>query len=166
MKYLPVAAVFILLAFMLLGIKGDSLPAGGTGSLEPNYSQPASAYSPLVSIDGLVIPVELRRTSEEIKQGLSGRKSLDADKGMLFIFSRPAFYTFWMPDMHFSIDIIWIDGSGKIVDITKSVPYDEARARILYRPKEPAQYVLEVNAGFSDKKGIEIGDKIFFYNID
>ena len=67
--------------------------------------------------------------------------------------------------MHFPLDMIWIH-NGKVVDISENVPvaFDTANP-IFYRPKVPAQYVIEVNAGFSSRHGITEGDVVVFKNI-
>jgi uncharacterized membrane protein (UPF0127 family) len=120
---------------------------------------------PQVTIHGADIAVELSTTTAAIQQGLSGRLSLDPGSGMLFIFSKPAIYRFWMPDMHFPLDMIWIN-DGAVVDISANVPttFDPADPTF-YRPDKPAQYVLEVNAGFSAAHGIVPGDTVVFSNI-
>ena len=85
---------------------------------------------------------------------------------MIFVFSKPDKYRFWMPDMHFPIDIIWTN-NGKIVGITENASNEFNPANpIFYTPQKPAQYVLEVNAGFSEKNNINIGDKIILNNIE
>lgn len=64
--------------------------------------------------------------------------------------------------MRFPIDIIWIN-NGKVVDVSRNASNDfNILKPRFYRPKEPAQYVLEVNAGFAEKKGIVIGDTVLF----
>lgn len=115
---------------------------------------------PTVQIAATKIPVELATTGVAQQKGLSGRNSLDADSGMLFIFARPDTYRFWMPDMHFPLDMIWIQ-NGKVVDITENVSnqFDPANPRF-YTPSSPAQYVLEVNAGFAKRHGIRVGDTV------
>jgi len=122
--------------------------------------------TPSVQIDGIKIPVEVATSTTAIQQGLSGRTSLDANRGMIFVFSKPDKYQFWMPDMHFPIDIIWIN-NDKVVGITKNVSneFDPANP-ILYTPPEPAQYVLEVNAGFAENRNINIGDEAVLNNIN
>lgn len=118
------------------------------------------SHSSFVKIGETTIPIELATTGAAIQKGLSGRASLAANQGMLFVFSRPDRYRFWMPDMHFPIDIIWIN-DDKVVDIDADVPneFDPARPRF-YIPSSPARYVLEVNAGFSKNHKIEIGDTV------
>lgn len=120
---------------------------------------------PLVRIGSINIPVEIAATEETREKGLSGRPSLDKNKGMLFIFPKPNFHQFWMRDMNFPIDIIWID-NGRVIGITPDVSnnFDQKNPRT-YSPSQPAQYILEVNAGFSTKNKIKIGDVIAFENI-
>jgi len=109
-----------------------------------------------ITIKNTKIKVELADTAEKKSYGLSGRNSLPENRGMLFVYDKPEFYSFWMKDMQFSIDIIWINESYRVVDITKSVPLDSFPQS--FQPQRPAQYVLEVSAGFSDKNDIRIGD--------
>ncbi|MBX4200205.1 DUF192 domain-containing protein [Candidatus Parcubacteria bacterium] len=88
--------------------------------------------------------------------GLSYRKSLPANTGMLFIFSTPSAPGFWMKDMNFSLDMIWISLEGKIVSITKDIsPSTYPKA---FYPPSVIKYVLEVPAGFSDAEGVKVGD--------
>jgi hypothetical protein len=146
-----VAAIVILIlaagAIYFYATKEDAAPAGPLPEA-------------VVKISSVEIPVELARTQAELEQGLSGRPSLEADKGMLFVFSRPGTYSFWMPDMHFPIDIIWIN-NDKVVDISADVSNEfDAEDPVFYRPSEPAQYVLEVNAGYAAEKEIKIGDEV------
>ncbi|MFA5841980.1 MAG: DUF192 domain-containing protein [Candidatus Paceibacterota bacterium] len=105
-------------------------------------------------------------TMAEIRRGLSGQESLPPSNGMLFIFDSDDYYRFWMPDMRFPLDIVWIGADKKIVDISKNVPplLDTGKP-VFYSPRVPARYVLEVNAGFSDAHGIAPGDNIQFLSI-
>jgi uncharacterized membrane protein (UPF0127 family) len=107
-----------------------------------------------------VVEIEVVDTPATRTQGLSGRKSLAPDTGMLFIFEKSDTYGFWMPDMHFSIDILWINTQKKIVYIEKNVS-PESYPKI-FKPTVPAQYVLEVPAGFSDQNNVRIGDEVRF----
>ncbi len=120
---------------------------------------------PSVQIGGTKIFVDVATSTVAIQIGLSGRISLDTDRGMIFVFSKPDKYRFWMPDMHFPIDIIWID-SDKVVGITKNASneFDPANP-IFYTPPTPAQYVLEVNAGFAENRNINVGDRVILNNI-
>lgn len=138
-----------------------------------NFSDPSPLIEkkvtltlPTVEIGGTTILVELATSSIIMEKGLSGRTSLAYNRGMLFIFSKPDKYRFWMPDMHFPLDIVWIN-DGKVIGIEKNISpkFDPASPRF-YIPPRPVRYILEVNAGFTKNKGIKIGDNVAFHNIN
>lgn len=104
------------------------------------------------------IYVDIADTPVLREHGLSGREALSGDRGMYFIFDRSDFYQFWMKDMNFPIDIIWIDETMSVVDITLNVlPSSFPKT---FTSRAPARYVLEVPAGFSERAGIKIGDQV------
>ncbi|MDO8518376.1 MAG: DUF192 domain-containing protein [bacterium] len=108
------------------------------------------------------IQVEVASTPAQRQLGLSGRASLAAGKGMLFVFTQPNEHGFWMKDMHFSIDIIWADSAGVITTIAHDISpstYPQA-----FYPNEPAFYVLEVPSGFAKAHDIAVGGKIMVSN--
>ena len=101
--------------------------------------------------------VEIADTPESRELGLMFRESLDKDKGMLFIFDDEAERTFWMKNTKIPLDMIFIDADNKIIHILTAEPCAEEPCKI-YSPELPTKYVLEINAGESDKRGIKIGD--------
>lgn len=106
------------------------------------------------------IVVEVVDTDEERAQGLSGRTSLPQDRGMFFVFPQKSRHEFWMKDMKFPLDFIWID-EDKVVDLTRSVPYPkENESPVTIIPKVPVDKVLEVNAGVIDSSQVKIGDQL------
>src|SRR3989344_2910459 len=113
-----------------------------------------------LSINGVEIKIEIADESNEQSRGLSGREYLAPDGGMLFVFPERTIPGFWMKEMNFSLDFIWIDESGKIVEITKNV--SPATYPKTFLPPSPIKYVLEVNAGWSDKNNIKIGNVVSF----
>jgi len=112
-----------------------------------------------VEINNTTIYLEIADTNEKRSLGLGGRDSLLQDYGMLFVFPKKDLYVFWMKGMRFPLDMIWIS-DNKIVDITKSAPVVKSGELPRYTSKAPANYVLEVNAGFTDEHNIKIGDTI------
>ncbi len=106
------------------------------------------------------IYAEVAISIEDRIKGLSGRADLSENQGMLFVYDKPDIYSFWMKDMNFPIDIIWIDQDYKIVDIAENISPDSFPQT--FQPLKPAQYILEVNAGFSARNGIEIGNVAYF----
>lgn len=113
-----------------------------------------------IKIAGQKIKVELALTPQEHSQGLSGRTPLKENEGMLFIFEKSGQYAFWMKDMNFPIDMIWIGENKEIIYIKKDArpeSYPE-----LYQPEQDAKYVLEVVSGFSEKQNLKTGDRVEF----
>lgn len=120
-----------------------------------------SPAQPILRIGEIKIPVEIADTPEKRGRGLSGRLSLPSSSGMLFIFEKPNIHRFWMPNMHFPIDFIWIDSAKRIVGITENAqPLTNLLTPVWYTPPEPVKYVLEVNAGFSRTHNIKVGMEV------
>lgn len=95
------------------------------------------------------LDLEIADSANERKVGLSGRNQMPEYHGMLFVFDYAGKYCFWMKDMHFSIDILWLNDRKQVIDQVDSVSpgsYPE-----LFCPKATASYVLEVNAGLSKR---------------
>ena len=109
----------------------------------------------IIKINDREITAEVADTAETRSKGLSGRGSLQEGTGMLFIFDSPAQYGFWMKDMNFAIDIVWIDDNLRIVDIEKKVT-PETFPQVFY-PDQPVKYVLELPTGAVDKYQIATG---------
>lgn len=134
----------------------------------------------LTTNDGNKIFVELATSSESQEQGLSGKDILKeynengkiVTEGMLFVFDKLNVYTFWMKDMKFNLDMLWLDDNYNIVHIEKNAPADS------YNPKDTnlskiysndneghfklAKYVLEINSNLSEKMNLKEGDKLNF----
>ena len=89
------------------------------------------------------------------------RKTLAEHDGMLFIFQDEDSYSFWMKNMNFPLDIIWVDKDKKIVDIKKNVPACLGPCQPL-SPSAKARYVIEVSAGFTDRHSVSIGQEVRF----
>lgn len=114
-----------------------------------------------VRIGDLTIPAEIANTPDTLEKGLSGRLHLPKKQGMLFIFPLADEYAFWMPNMNFPIDLIWIDADKKIVGFEESmVPEKNMNDPQYYAPPGPVKYVLEVNAGFVKKHALTIGQSV------
>lgn len=103
---------------------------------------------------------EVPDDSEESMRGLMFRIHLPWNAGMLFPYSDEEPRTFWMKNTLIPLDMIFIDSSSKIVEIKENVPPCEQEECPTYPSVEPAQYVLEVNAGFVQEKGVKVGDRL------
>jgi uncharacterized membrane protein (UPF0127 family) len=128
----------------------------------------AAAAGPRVSIhtaagDTIAVTVEIAATPARRERGLMFRKDLGAQHGMLFLFPREANHSFWMKNTPLSLDIVFIDHARRIVGIAAdTVPYSLRHLR----GGRSSLYVLEVNAGFCARTGVQVGDQIEFHNID
>ena len=106
--------------------------------------------------NGVKFDVELAQTSAEKAKGLMYRSSMPENHGMLFIFDAVAPRSFWMKNTLIPLDMIFIDSEMKVVEIKSNVLPCEADPCPTYTSL-PAMYVLEINAGLSEKSGIKIG---------
>ena len=105
------------------------------------------------------IDLEFAETAKERAQGLMYRTELGENQGMLFIFPAEEIQSFWMHNTVLPLDMIFVNSNLEIVTIRKNTkPYDDSS----YPSTKPAQYVIEVNAGYTDKFNINVGDKVVF----
>ena len=116
-----------------------------------------------VSINSTNFKVELAKTQKELIKGLSGRSSLPQGQGMLFVFEKPSYSSFWMRDMKFPLDIIFIL-DNKVVRVFENIP--AAAANDVNPPQFGSNVlsdkVLEINAGAAKKNKIKAGDTVTF----
>lgn len=102
---------------------------------------------------------EVADDNNERAKGLMFRERLEENNGMIFIFEQEFQVSFWMKNTLIPLDIIFINKNFRIVDIKNAVPCKQDPCQ-LYKPQKSAQYVLEVNSGFTEKNGIMINDKV------
>ncbi|MDQ3837465.1 MAG: DUF192 domain-containing protein [Thermoproteota archaeon] len=108
--------------------------------------------------------VEVPDDREEFARGLMFRTHLPWNAGMLFAYDDEETRRFWMKNTLIPLDMVFFDSSSKIIDIKENVPPCKQEECPTYPSKEPAQYVLEVNAGFVQEKGIKLGDRLATLN--
>ena len=114
-----------------------------------------------VKVGEAKLHVIVRDTMEGRSKGLSGVEKLKSDEGMLFVFPVVAKYSFWMKEMKFDLDFIWIR-NNKVVDITEGVKAEGGETTMV-KPKVPVNKVLEVNSCFVEKNVIKVGDRVNVY---
>jgi uncharacterized membrane protein (UPF0127 family) len=158
-----VLVVFVSTIFLFYELKNSNNDE--VNSDENSCTNPP--YLNMIHINTAKLCVEIVNSSDKYSKGLSKRENLNKNEGMLFEFYEKYLPSFWMKDMNFPIDIIWID-DNKIVDISKnlSVPDENTPASQLplYSPSVPINYVLEVNAGFVEDNLIQINDNVILNN--
>ncbi len=117
---------------------------------------------PRIKIKNITFSVEVVRTSEEKRRGLSNRNFLPEKQGMLFLYDKPDRYSFWMKEMLIPLDFIWINNS-QIVELTENVQPEDYQPPKALSPEIESTSILEVNAGTVEKFNFQIGDRIEFF---
>lgn len=113
---------------------------------------------PFVSLNGSKYRVELALSESQQQRGLGGRDSLPANTGMLFVFQDPSVQCFWMKDMLFPIDMLWLDEDGKVLYMAERVSPDTYPET--FCGEGQTKYVLELPAGTAAERSIGLGDRI------
>lgn len=148
-----VAAFITLVGLLSQGKFNNFLKSNNTNS---------SNVKKTITIENKDIEIEVAKTNEERAKGLSNREKLNENSGMLFVFDKDSRPTFWMKDTKIALDIIWIN-DDKIVGIEKNVKPEpnkkDSELKKFYSPTK-VDYVLEVNAGFSEKNNIKTGSTV------
>lgn len=117
---------------------------------------------PELTVNNTKVRIEIAISSQEKSRGLCCRDSLPENQGMLFVYDSPGDYGFWMKGTRIPLDMYWINQEKKIVHIEHSVQPDSYPKS--YRSPEPAQYILETNAGFAKQHNIQVSDIVQFEN--
>jgi uncharacterized protein len=114
-----------------------------------------------VTVKGFELNADVPITSELMARGLAVKNQLKESEAMLFVFEESAQHSFWMKDMKFPIDIIWLDSDGKVVHIEQNLqPCVSVLICTSYSPDIDSQYVLETVAGFTQRHNISVGTDI------
>ncbi len=171
-KSLPIL-ILILIVIVCIAILVKSLATPAETQVSTTYSivetpaasTPATIYTDKLIVTAIrapggIITAEIASSSDQQAKGLGGRASLQANAGMLFPFKYPGDYGFWMKDMRFSIDMVWISSNKKVVSITPGVSPD-TYPNVFYPPLA-ISYVLELNAGDAQRFGIATGTQLVF----
>jgi uncharacterized protein len=116
-----------------------------------------------VTINNVKLQADVALTTDEQTKGLSIKDNLQPNEGMLFPYQEPRILSFWMKDMKFPIDILWLNADKKVVHIEESLqPCSPLLPCPSYSPDVQAQYVLETVAGFSSANSITEGIPVEF----
>lgn len=118
------------------------------------------ANATTLQANGRSFSLEVAATEPSRELGLGGRTSLPANHGMLFVFDQVKPECFWMKDMHFSIDMIWVSADKKVVHIEPNV--SPSTYPNSFCPEAPVKYVIELNAGMAQAADIHDGETLVF----
>lgn len=162
-RFLPL----LLLAALLVGLAacgGNSEPAS---SSEPETTIPFDKEGVLHVLQArdtlATVDIEIAETDSARTRGLMQRASLPDQSGMLFLFPNEQERSFWMANTPLALDILFANADSKIVSIAKyTTPYSQENVR----SGAPAQFVLEMPAGFADSYGVLEGDRLTWRRTD
>lgn len=120
-----------------------------------------------LTLKNITVDLIVVQNPDESIWGLSDFPSLPSNTGMLFMFPEPGFYSFWMKDMNFSLDMIWLDRDNRVVTIHENISPDTYLQNHpqTFQPTKPASAVIEVPGGFVQKNNLSVGDILKFVNI-
>lgn len=159
---LTMVLLALVYGFVILGASLENQQQSTSNTSLSSYGLECPLPNPLPEattlIDGNLFTFEVAQNYDERVCGLSNRRKLDDSRGLLFIFEEPDKHGFWMKDMNFAIDILWMNQAGKIVFISDNVSpetYPE-----VFAPDVPASHVLEINAGQAEKLGLQVGSSL------
>jgi uncharacterized membrane protein (UPF0127 family) len=165
---LPAFIPMLLLAALLVvsgcGGGGQKDESSSEGTAEETSQETTAAAVPdetaIVGIntargERVEVRAEIADEAAEQQRGLMERTELAEDAGMLFVFPGERPLSFWMKNTLIPLSIAYIDGDGGIVDIQDMQPLDETS----HPSAAPAQYALEVNQGFFEERGVQVGDE-------
>ena len=113
---------------------------------------------------GSEVRAEVVMKPADMQRGLMYRDSLPPGQGMLFVHTKPGNYAYWMYNVNMPLDIIWMDGDQRVVEIVASAQPCKTKASEcpLYGGKSLSRYVLELAAGEAARNGVEVGKLLAF----
>lgn len=117
----------------------------------------AGALSVTAPVD---VHVEIMIAPEQLRRGLQGHRPLDANEGMLFVLPAPEVARFWMRDMSFAIDILFLNADGRVDSLAASAPPCSGEPCATYQSQAEVTHVLEVPAGFAKRHGVAPGARL------
>ena len=120
------------------------------------------AVVPLKLPSGIVLSTEVMVEDADRAMGLMFRPSLPQDRALLFIFETADFHGIWMKNCKFPIDIVWLDGSRKVVHVAESVPPCKKDPCPVYQPMQRAAFVVEMNAAQAKREKVVKGATLEF----
>lgn len=123
------------------------------------------AKGPTITVNQQIFNLYEAKTEKDMETGLSNRSSMPDNYGMIFIFKKPGIYGFWMRKMKFGIDIIYINKNKVVQVFSDLLPPSPGSNLTIYKPREAADTVLEINAGLAKKYNIKKGDSVKAENL-
>lgn len=168
--HVPESPVNRLAAGWRAGLAGGSilavlfivLAAAGAGCNEKPAGLEALNTRVVTFPNGFKVRAEVMVHQTDMMRGMMFRKSLDADRGMLFIHASPGLFPYWMYQVEIPLDMIWLDRDGRIVELVPNAPPCETVASQCpsYGGTKPALMVLELQAGSIERHNLRVGMRL------
>ncbi|MFH0905367.1 MAG: DUF192 domain-containing protein [bacterium] len=113
--------------------------------------------------NGAQLVVAVADNDQELQQGLSGVDQLSTSSGMLLVFPQSDRQSIWMKGMKLSLDLVWLDDEGRVVQVVSDAPapLDDTGTMPAYLSDQPARYVLELASGTAEAAGLKVGAKVY-----
>jgi uncharacterized protein len=165
--------IVVVLALLLSGCSGPQAdpdtqsertsqsPDTTAARKEETTSGPSGLHTLVIDASGgkkVEVRVEVADDLVEQAKGLMYRTTLGENRGMLFVWPDERERSFWMKNTLIPLSIAFIDSERRIIDIQDMKPLDDEPPS--YVSAEPAQYALEVNQGFFEKRSVKVGDRV------
>lgn len=136
--------------------------SSNTSSAAEEFRKVADHSQQQIQIGDHLLTVEVVNTNSSISQGLSGRRDIGSD-GMLFVFPSRQQISFWMPEMLFDLDLVWIV-EDKVIGVTEQVPHPLPNTPLdqlpTYPPPSAVEMVLEIEAGKAAELNLQPGHTV------
>ncbi|MBI5287497.1 MAG: DUF192 domain-containing protein [Chloroflexi bacterium] len=163
----PLAAITAIAILLLTGACSSSSEAPSGGPTAEATAPMGQPRLPTIAADinGITYMLEVADDPAERAGGLSGRKRLDANTGMLFVWEEVAPRELWMKGMRFPLDFVWLNEERRVVRIDAEVedqPGASDSELVRYPSGAPVTYVIELGAGVAASHGLRVGDVVEF----
>lgn len=151
--------LIVLVISVVLGLVFFLLPAGSLGYKEVATNSIKQSVMREITVGKASLSVEVADEPAKWIQGLSGREKVENGPAMLFIFSDSRVREFWMKDMKFALDFLWLN-NGKVVAINENIPPPTVTnpEPVRINPQQSINAVIEVPAGWVSQNGVKVGD--------
>jgi uncharacterized protein len=168
LKLIGSLLVVFVVGVLLLVIINTSTNRTHADNFLGGVSAPSDRYLKAeVTVNNYKLIADLALTQDQQTKGLAVKNTINESQGMLFVFEHPSLESFWMKDMKFPIDIIWMDSNRSVVFIAPNLrPCPAVGDCPAYVPAKESMYVLETKAGFSHRHDVKPGSQMNFHLLD
>lgn len=164
LKFPPKPLRSVLFVCLLVVIVGAAVVFGGNDNSNKPALSDCGVYRTdrVIRIQGTAFKAEVAANSSEFQKGLSGRSCIKPDQAMLFAFTQPGQYPFWMKDMKFPLDFVWVNKDSQVVATRVNVQPSSYPRQFANSSDHPAKYVIELQANRVKQLGIVPGTVVNF----